>query len=86
MSLTRDGFAAFFGAIRPGSRPFAWQRRLLDHLLDQGRWPDQIVAPTGAGKTAVVDVHVFACALTAAARPRLPRRLALVVDRRFLVD
>lgn len=87
MSLSRSDFAGFFAAVRAGQRPFAWQERLLDHLLTEGRWPDRIVAPTGTGKTAVVDVHVFATALTTANDgPRLPRRLALVVDRRFVVD
>lgn len=87
MTLHREQFAAFFSAVRPGQRPFAWQERLLDTLLAGGRWPDRIVAPTGAGKTAVVDVHVFANAMSAAGlAPRLPRRLVLVVDRRAVVD
>jgi len=85
--VRRDDFADFFAVVRPGQRPFAWQERLLDALLADGRWPDRIVAPTGAGKTAVIDVHVFANALSAAgASTRLPRRLVLVVDRRAVVD
>lgn len=85
--LAREDFADFFTAVRPGQRPFAWQERLLDELLAAGRWPDRIVAPTGAGKTAVIDVHVFANALAAGGRtPRLPRRLVLSVDRRAVVD
>jgi CRISPR-associated endonuclease/helicase Cas3 len=87
VTLSRVDFADFFAAVRDGQRPFAWQERLLDHLLEHGRWPDRIVAPTGAGKTAVVDVHVFANALRGVDRaPRIPRRLALVVDRRVVVD
>lgn len=87
MSLDRADFAAFFTAVRDGHRPFRWQERLLDHVLHTGRWPDQLVAPTGAGKTSVIDVHVFAVALMASGHPvRVPRRLALVVDRRALVD
>lgn len=87
MSIDRSDFGAFFALIRPGQRPFAWQERLLDALLATGRWPDRVVAPTGAGKTAVIDVHVFANALAAARQtPRVPRRLALVVDRRVVVD
>lgn len=87
MSLDRNDFGAFFAAVRDGQRPFRWQERLLDHLLRTGRWPDQLVAPTGAGKTSVIDIHVFAVALMAAGYPtRVPRRLALVVDRRALVD
>src|SRR5690606_12274950 len=67
--------------------PFAWQERLLDAVLETGRWPSQLVAPTGAGKTAAIDVHVFAAALTATSNgPRPPRRLVMVVPRRVLVD
>ncbi|ROO60924.1 CRISPR-associated endonuclease/helicase Cas3 [Micromonospora sp. Llam0] len=87
MSVERADFGAFFAAVRTGQQPFRWQERLLDHLLATGRWPDQLVAPTGAGKTSVIDVHVFAVAMMAAGHPvRVPRRLALVVDRRALVD
>ncbi|WP_433532640.1 type I-G CRISPR-associated helicase/endonuclease Cas3g [Micromonospora sp. CA-263727] len=87
MSVDRADFGAFFAAVRGGQRPFRWQERLLDHILRTGRWPDQLVAPTGAGKTSVIDVHVFAVALMASGHPvRVPRRLALVVDRRALVD
>lgn len=85
--LARRDFANFFAAVRPGQRPFAWQERLLDELLAGGRWPDRVVAPTGAGKTSVIDVHVFANALAAAGTTlRLPRRLVLAVDRRAVVD
>jgi CRISPR-associated endonuclease/helicase Cas3 len=93
VSLERCHFAEFFAEVHdtpdgPGVTPFAWQERLLDAVLEAGRWPDQVVAPTGAGKTAVIDVHVFAQALTAEREPgrRPPRRLALVVGRRALVD
>ena len=87
MTLTAGDFTRFFAAAHDGAEPFAWQQRLLDTVLEDGRWPDRIVAPTGAGKTAVIDVHVFAVALMAAgAGPRVPRRLSLVVDRRALVD
>jgi CRISPR-associated endonuclease/helicase Cas3 len=87
MSIDRADFGVFFAAVHGGHRPFRWQERLLDHVLRTGRWPDQLVAPTGAGKTSVIDVHVFAVALMARGHPvRVPRRLALVVDRRALVD
>ncbi len=80
-------FREYFAALHQGLPPFAWQERLLDAVLADGRWPERIVAATGAGKTAVIDVHVFATALMAAgAGPRVPRRLSLVVDRRALVD
>jgi CRISPR-associated endonuclease/helicase Cas3 len=87
MTLGLEDFPAFFAEVHSGHGPFRWQRRLLTQVLT-GRWPDQISAPTGAGKTAVIDVHVFAVALMAAGATsvRVPRRLALVVDRRGLVD
>jgi len=82
-----DDFDGFFAAVNDGHAPFGWQRRLCDHVAQEGRWPDQIVAPTGTGKSNVVDVHVFLNALQAAgAGPRVPRRLAVVVNRRALVD
>ena len=87
MKLLRADFGTFFAAMHDGYQPFRWQERLLDALLADGRWPSRIVAPTGAGKTAVIDVHVFAQALRAAGDgPALPRRLAMVVNRRVLVD
>lgn len=86
--LSREDFAEFFEALHgPGVRPFAWQEKLLDHVVSTGRWPEQIAAPTGAGKSSVVEVHVFACALAAlGAGARVPRRLAVVVNRRALTD
>lgn len=86
--LNGDDFPAFFAAANDGHGPFQWQRRLAEQLIATGRWPDRIAAPTGAGKTSVIDIHVFAVAVAnsskAAIRP--PRRLAMVVDRRALVD
>lgn len=85
--MKREDFAAFFAEVNDGHRPFAWQSRLLEHLVMSGRWPDRIVAPTGSGKSSVVDVHVFAAALSATGGAgRMPRRLAFVVNRRALVD
>ena len=85
--MERSDFAGFFKAVNGGHEPFKWQERLLDTVLDKERWPDLVAAPTGAGKTSAIDVHVFATALSVATGgPRLPRRLALVVGRRVLVD
>lgn len=83
----REDFEEFFAAVNHGHRPFSWQLRLLDGLCETGRWPDAICAPTGSGKSSAVDVHVFANALSALGQaPRVPRRLAVVVNRRGLVD
>lgn len=86
MMLSVGDFPAFFTEAY-GVAPFQWQTRLLESLVSTGRWPRLIDAPTGSGKSAVVDVHVFANALAAnGTGPRVPRRMALVVNRRALVD
>ncbi|MFP5023507.1 type I-G CRISPR-associated helicase/endonuclease Cas3g [Pseudonocardia phyllosphaerae] len=86
VDLQRSDFAAFFKTLHDDNAPFAWQERLLDRVLAAG-WPETIDAPTGSGKTATIDVHVFALALAASRGDRLPpRRLALIVGRRVLVD
>ncbi|WP_159626800.1 type I-G CRISPR-associated helicase/endonuclease Cas3g [Actinomyces sp. zg296] len=86
--LSTEEFGDFFEAVHgPGHRPFSWQRDLLEHLASSGAWPEQIAAPTGAGKSSVIEVHVFANALAAVgAGARVPRRLAIVVNRRALTD
>ncbi|MDN6553810.1 MAG: type I-U CRISPR-associated helicase/endonuclease Cas3 [Bifidobacterium mongoliense] len=87
MTLTISDFPRFFAGVNDGHRPFPWQMRLVSTVHSEGRWPAAITAPTGSGKSAVVEAHVFLTALAAVhAGPRLPRRLCVVVDRRALVD
>lgn len=87
MTLQRDDFNEFFAELHGSAKPFAWQRRLLDAVVDGDGWPEALVAPTGSGKTAVIDIHVFALALAVANdSPLPPRRLAMIVGRRVLVD
>jgi len=97
-----DGFSEFFQALwdRP---PFAWQRDLAGRVLtltpgpspegrgEQGTWPEAIALPTAAGKTACLDIALFALAAEAdrlaPGRPlTAPRRIFFVVDRRVIVD
>jgi CRISPR-associated endonuclease/helicase Cas3 len=88
VTLGLEDFPTFFAAANGGHAPFQWQRRLAEKLVTTGEWPERMVAPTGAGKTSAIDVHVFAVAVAihsgSAIRP--PRRLAMVVDRRALVN
>ena len=70
------------GGQAAGPEPFRWQARLLDRVIDGG-WPALVDVPTGLGKTAVIDVAVFAAALDSV---RCPRRVFFVVDRRLVVD
>ncbi len=71
-----------------GVEPYAWQLRLLRELIEsKGTWPRAIAAPTGAGKTAVLDIALFHLALEAGAERRTaPLRIVLAVDRRIIVD
>ncbi|BBL77196.1 hypothetical protein [Methylomagnum ishizawai] len=54
-------------------------------------WPDAIALPTASGKTACLDIAVFALAAAALNTPATeplaaPRRIFFVVDRRVIVD
>jgi CRISPR-associated endonuclease/helicase Cas3 len=75
----REFFSAIWGA---DAAPFPWQEELAKRVL-QGDWPKSIGLPTAAGKTAVLDVAVYALAMGA---PRAARRIFFVVDRRVVVD
>jgi CRISPR-associated endonuclease/helicase Cas3 len=81
-------FEAMFRAAW-GNDPYPWQRRLAAQVCEDGRWPDAVGVPTGAGKTASLDVAVYALAADADRPPaerRAPRRVVMVVDRRTIVD
>lgn len=86
-ALTVEDFPAFFKAIH-GDDPFLWQQRLLGNVIETGRWPRTIAAPTGAGKTAVLDVALFHLAMEAhrGGERNAPVRICFAVDRRIIVD
>lgn len=85
--LSPRDFAVFFEAVH-GARPFPWQERLLSQVASEGQWPEVLDLPTGSGKTAALDIAIFHLALEASRGPdrRAPIRIALVVDRRLIVD
>lgn len=84
--LAADDFGAFFEAIH-GLPPFPWQARLAAHVAGDGHWPEVLDLPTGAGKTAAIDVAVFQLALEAGRPNRVAAlRMVYVVDRRTIVD
>lgn len=85
MELGAFDFPAFFDAIH-GYAPFPWQRRLVERLDDTNEWPDVLDLPTGSGKTAALDAAVFHLALRADKPAEAALRVALVVDRRLVVD
>jgi CRISPR-associated endonuclease/helicase Cas3 len=105
MSLS-ERFAEFFAAVNPRGgdgeylHPYPWQCDLVERVAREGHWPD-IAVPTGAGKTSVIEAHVFLVAEhaawmlrnrdadddgAAAIIVRPPRRLVLIAPRRVLVD
>lgn len=93
MSETGERFKRFFSAVNDGMAPYPWQTALVERVAEAGEWPEAIAAPTGSGKTAVIDMHVFLVAERERLRDpkggmiaRPPRRLVMVSPRRLLVD
>jgi len=89
MTLWTSDFGAFHAAVHGGMPPFAWQQRLLEKIVADKAWPRVLDLPTGAGKTTCIDVALFALALDAGSDDEqrwCPRRIAMVVDRRIVVD
>jgi len=89
MTLSTSDFAAFHVAVHGDKQPFAWQQRLLEQIVRDKAWPRVLDLPTGAGKTTCIDMALFALALDATnegAERWCPRRIAMVVDRRIVVD
>ncbi len=88
--LTPADFARFFEELwdKP---PFAWQKDLAKCVMGQDSWPEAIALPAASGKTACLDIAVFALAAQAerlAVNEAItaPRRIFFVVDRRVIVD
>ncbi len=87
MKLSSDDFPEFFEALW-SHPPFPWQTRLAK-MICEGKWPEFIELPTASGKTACLDVAIFALAVQAE-RPleerSIGRRVFFVVNRRVIVD
>lgn len=75
-----DGFAHWYEE-RHGYPPFPWQQALAQRIAAND-WPEALTAPTGSGKTAVIDVWLWARLQGF----RVPRRLVYIIDRRLVVD
>ncbi len=80
-------FSTYFHALW-GYAPFPWQAMLAEQVTG-GRWPRVLDLPTASGKTACLDIAVYALAAQAD-RPldarTAPRRIWFVVDRRLVED
>ncbi len=90
--VTADDFDRYFMALW-GRAPFTWQHELASRVLGDPThpWPETIALPTAWGKTACLDIAVFALAAQAHRLERgepltAPRRVFFVVDRRVIVD
>jgi CRISPR-associated endonuclease/helicase Cas3 len=85
--MSELNFSEFFHSVH-AMPPLPWQTRLATHLIEQRHWPSLIDLPTACGKTACIDIAVFHLALCAdRGEPWLAaRRIAVVVDRRIIVD
>lgn len=83
----RGFFERSFRALT-GYDAMRWQSRLFIEHFQEGNLPDSVSIPTGLGKTAVMAVWLiaFAWQVRAGSKPKLPRRLVYVVDRRAVVD
>lgn len=86
--LSINDFDGFHRAVH-GQAAFEWQCRLLARVHNERAWPRVLDLPTGTGKTTCLDIALFALALDATNTPAdrwCPRRIAMVVDRRVVVD
>ncbi|MFP4203552.1 MAG: type I-U CRISPR-associated helicase/endonuclease Cas3, partial [Opitutales bacterium] len=86
--MTLPTFPEFFAELNGGHTPFPWQSELAERAV-AGDWPDFIAAPTGSGKTACLEVAVYALAAQAHLPPaerNAARRIFFIVNRRVIVD
>ncbi|MCC6131341.1 MAG: type I-U CRISPR-associated helicase/endonuclease Cas3 [Acidobacteria bacterium] len=80
-------FDTFFHTLW-GRDPFPWQT-MLAQRVSTGSWPQALDLPTASGKTACIEIALYALAAQAdrpAPQRTAPRRIWFVVDRRIVVD
>ncbi len=80
-------FADVFSALWE-REAFPWQTMLAERTAAR-QWPRALDLPTAAGKTACIDIALFALAIQADRLVKdrtAPRRIWFVVDRRIVVD
>jgi len=85
---SQPDFPDFYRAVNDRD-PFPWQTRLAEQVAKSGVWPSEIGVPTGLGKTACLDIAVWALSGQADRDPSersAPTRIWWLVNRRLLVD
>jgi CRISPR-associated endonuclease/helicase Cas3 len=83
----RPSFLEFFHPLWSYA-PFPWQATLAERV-STGHWPRVLDLPTASGKTACLDIAIYALAAQAdrpLAERTAPHRIWFVVDRRIVVD
>lgn len=92
MDVKVTHFADFFRELHSTNdwraEPYPWQCRLAERAA-RGDWPGAVDLPTGSGKTACIDIAVFALACQASLpveERTAPRRIVFCVNRRVIVD
>lgn len=80
MPIEPADFGQFFWELHQ-KKPFPWQIEMANQVCGEG-WPDVVDLPTASGKTACIDIALFALACQKSA----PRRIFFVVDRRVVVN
>jgi CRISPR-associated endonuclease/helicase Cas3 len=86
--LSAQDFSTFFEELW-GYQPYRWQWELAAWIDRHRRFPSLVPVATGGGKTSLLDIGLFVLAIDAQraiAERWAPRRIALVVDRRVVVD
>src|SRR6476661_7917306 len=81
IKLQATDFRQFFYELH-GKNPFPWQEALAEKVCSSN-WPEVIDLPTASGKTACIDIALFAMAVRGT---EVPRRIFFVVDRRVVVN
>lgn len=96
--LNYSHFEEYFETLwsEPGKerrKPFAWQTAMVKRVMENqdSPWPESIQLPTASGKTACIDIAMFALAaqashLDSGLMLNAPYRIFFVVDRRVIVD
>lgn len=84
--MTYPDFSEFFEQVH-GFTPYAWQIRAADYAAEQGELPRTLDIPTGLGKTALVDIWLWALGReVVTGNRRLYQRFVHAVERRTIVD
>lgn len=79
-------FKQFFKDIH-GYEPYSWTQEVACHTITKGKLPEYLNAPTGMGKTSLIDVAVYALAHSLYHdAPRHRSKIIYAVERQTVVN